>query len=827
METEVRQRKNKVNKSKNDTKIDHAVDNEDTSKINLKHSSDEIINDINKTDSKRKNKVEQKLSMKNGLQSELKTLSSDLKQKQFHKINVTFEFDLISFGLFIAAFVTRFVNLNHPNNIVFDELHYGKYVALYMKRTFFFDQHPPLGKQMIAGAAYLAGFSGNYTFSRIGTEYNENVPIFWMRTVPAFCGSLIVPIVYKLLLQLKLSHWTALLGGILVLLDNALLTQSRFVLMEPMLLLFSLLGLLCLLKFHELSNRVSKPQYGMGIIDRIRDLWKMVCYAIFAAVFFTCALCVKYVGFYSCCLGVMIGLRQLWNKLSDRSINGFAILLQFCLRLLLFTCIPFIVYISIFWIHLNVLNKAGPHDCAMTSAFQASLEGGLASITKGQPLVIAHGSQVTLRHTHGRTCWLHSHAHVYPVRYPDNRGSSHQQQVTCYSFKDVNNWWIVKRPKKSNLVVGSDTSEIDAIKHGDEIQLVHGITSRALNSHDVASAMTPQCQEVSCYIDYNVSMSAQNLWRIEILNRDQEGKIWHTIKSQVRLIHVGTNAALRFSGRQLPDWGFNQHEVVADRIHDQLDTIWNVEEHRYTKTADQRERERQMVNAEMIPTKPTTLSFWEKFFELQHKMLWHQSNADSVTTHMYGSEPLDWPFMSKGIAYWVDRETNAQIHLIGNIIIWYSSTIGVFVYITLLCFYLLRRRRQCYDINDEIWQIFCNCGEIFLTGYLIHFLPYFFVEKTLFLHNYLPALIYKILLLCSLFDHLFRVLDQNEKLNNMKMILRFGICLWLFGIFYVFKRFLLLSYGLVTMNRKTVTSDDIIGLRWRDTWDFILHKDLA
>ena len=32
------------------------------------------------------------------------------------------------------------------------------------------------------------------------------------------------------------------------------------------------------------------------------------------------------------------------------------------------------------------------------------------------------------------------------IGYPDGRGSSHQQQVSCYSYKDINNWWIVKRP---------------------------------------------------------------------------------------------------------------------------------------------------------------------------------------------------------------------------------------------------------------------------------------------------------------------------------------------------------------------------------------------
>ena len=101
-------------------------------------------------------------------------------------------------------------------------------------------------------------------------------------------------------------------------------------------------------------------------------------------------------------------------------------------------------------------------------AFQASLEGGLSSIIRGQPLAVAHGSQITLRHTHGRTCWLHSHEHVYPIRYPDGRGSSHQQQMSCYGYKDVNNWWIVKKPDREDLAV---IEPIDVIKHGDVIQI--------------------------------------------------------------------------------------------------------------------------------------------------------------------------------------------------------------------------------------------------------------------------------------------------------------------------------------------------------------------
>ena len=67
-------------------------------------------------------------------------------------------------------------------------------------------------------------------------------------------------------------------------------------------------------------------------------------------------------------------------------------------------------------------------------------------------LDVAYGSQVTLRNTFGKQCWLHSHEHTYPVKYPDGRGSSAQQQVTCYGFKDVNNWWIIKDPGRLTLL---------------------------------------------------------------------------------------------------------------------------------------------------------------------------------------------------------------------------------------------------------------------------------------------------------------------------------------------------------------------------------------
>lgn len=73
---------------------------------------------------------------------------------------------------------------------------------------------------------------------------------------------------------------------------------------------------------------------------------------------------------------------------------------------------------------------------------------------------------------------------------------------------------------------------------------------------------------------------------------------------------------------------------------------------------DQKQRERDLVTAEMIPTSATKLTFWEKFFELQYKMIF--AGTESVQNHMYSSEPLEWPLMSRGIAYWVATDSNVR-----------------------------------------------------------------------------------------------------------------------------------------------------------------------
>nr|CAG4641462.1 EOG090X015P [Eurycercus lamellatus] len=754
------------------------------------------LNGDQATVSKKKPSTSSKKSQK------MSSAMSDLPSLEF-----TCNVHLLPVLLFAIALGTRFYGLDQPNHIVFDELHYGRYAGLYLKQTFFFDSHPPLGKQLLALAGYLGGFQGDFKFDKIGSPYNSSVPVFAMRSVPALTGSLLIPLVYMIMIQLNFSQWTAALAGFLFLFDNALLTQSHYMLMEPILLFFALSGLLCVLKFRALERSGNAQGHAYTA-----SWWGWL---ISGAILLTCSFCVKYVGVYSYLLGLALVGHDFWEKvLGNLTLTRLQVVGHFMARSFAFGVVPIFVYVGIFYIHLTTLINAGPHDSAMSSAFQASLEGGLSSIIRGQPLEVVHGSQVTLRHAHGSPCWLHSHDAKYPVKYADKRGSSHQQQVTCYSAKDINNWWIVKRPNRTDLAVAAP---LDRISHGEEIQLVHGITGRNLNSHNVAAPASPTKQEISCYMDHNVSMPAQDIWRVEITNREEVGDVWHALESMVRLIHVNTSVAVAFSGRMLPEWAHNQFEIAGDVMINQPNTIFNVEEHRYTRNEDEKDRQLELMTTDFIPLEPTQLSFWEKFFELQLRMLFISN--ENVQNHMYTSSPWEWLILTRGIAYWVSTESNAQIHLLGNILVWYSATISLAVYCGLLVFYMLRQRRQCYDIHEEAWSQFRTTGEVLLLGYVFHFLPYFFVDHTLFLHHYLPALVFQLLLNAALVEHIYyltRLVFAKQFFNWMCILI---ICSWMSGILMVFNKFTPLSYGTGPMN-----ASQILELKLRDTWDFIIHK---
>lgn len=148
--------------------------------------------------------------------------------------------------------------------------------------------------------------------------------------------------------------------------------------MDSILIFMTTFGLFALLKFRK------QPRFHSSWF-----LW------LFTSVtFFSFGFCVKFVGLYSMVLAIIVVLYDLWTSLPDKSISSVKIKIIFSIPsnniflqrslwmecfvyLSMFLIWPLIIYSTVFYIHLSILTKAGPHDNIMTSAFQASLEVSL------------------------------------------------------------------------------------------------------------------------------------------------------------------------------------------------------------------------------------------------------------------------------------------------------------------------------------------------------------------------------------------------------------------------------------------------------------------
>ncbi|KAM6170674.1 protein O-mannosyl-transferase 1 isoform 4-T4 [Rhynchocyon petersi] len=641
---------------------------------------------------------------------------------------VTVDINLNVVALTGVGLLSRLWRLTYPRAVVFDEVYYGQYISFYMKRIFFLDgSGPPFGHMLLALGGYLGGFDGNFLWNRIGAEYSNNVPVWSLRLLPALAGAFSVPMAYQIVLELNFSHCTAMGAALLMLIENALITQSRLILLESVLIFFSLLSVLSYLKF---SNLQKHSPFS-------RSWW---FWLVLTGVACSCTVGIKYMGIFTYLLVLSIAAVHAWHLIGDQTLSNVSVFCHLLARAVALLVIPVVMYLLFFYVHLILLCRSGPHDQIMSSAFQASLEGGLARITRGQPLEVAYGSQVTLRSVFGKPlpCWLHSHKNTYPMIYENGRGSSHQQQVTCYPFKDVNNWWIVKDPGRHQLVVNNPPRPV---RHGDLVQLVHGMTTRLLNTHDVAAPLSPHAQEVSCYIDYNISMPAQNLWRLEIVNRESDKDIWKTIMSEVRFVHVNTSAILKWRMLML-------------------------------RTDD--------------------------------------------SEHKYSSTPLEWLTLDTNIAYWLHPTTSAQIHLLGNIVIWASASLAMVTYTLLSFWYLLRRRRNICDLPEDCWLRWLLTGTLCCGGWAVNYLPFFMMEKTLFLYHYLPALTFQILLLPMVLQHVNDYLCRSQLQSHVFSAL---VVAGYASACHVFNTLRPLTYG-----DTSLSTSELKALRWKDSWDILIRK---
>jgi len=262
----------------------------------------------------------------------MKSLVQNFVFNARRKPDKLFLFTLLGLSLWV-----HFLFFGHPNQTVFDEVHFGKFVSGYYTGEYYFDIHPPLGKLMIAGFAKIVDFKSEYNFTEIGKEFPDKKYLA-LRFLPTIAGTLLPVIIFLLALQLGISKIGAFTAGLLVVFDNALLTQSRLILLDPFLLLFGFTSLLFYFKKKYLPM------------------------AVFAGL----AISIKWTGLSFIALPILIEMVKIIRTDLKPAIASF----RSFLKLASFFFISIIVYFSVFILHFMLLPNPGSGDAFMKHGFR-------------------------------------------------------------------------------------------------------------------------------------------------------------------------------------------------------------------------------------------------------------------------------------------------------------------------------------------------------------------------------------------------------------------------------------------------------------------------
>ncbi|KAI0050885.1 glycosyltransferase family 39 protein [Auriscalpium vulgare] len=655
---------------------------------------------------------------------------------------------------------TRFHKIGKAGLVVWDEAHFGKFGSHYLKREFYFDVHPPLGKMLVGLAGLLSGYDGGFEF-KSGAEYPPEVPYVAMRVIMATFGVALVPLGWYTAVELGMSQRACHLVALMVLCDVGWLCISRFILLDSMLLFFTVLTVFCLTKFHN-------HQFESFSID-----------------------CVKLVGLFVTALVGLYTIEDLWEKFGDVRMPVRTQLWHWGSRIGCLIVLPVLVYMASFKIHFLILNHSGPGDAQMSSLFQANLIGNDFA---NNPLEIAYGSRLTLKNMGWGGGLLHSHVQTYPV-------GSFQQQVTCYHYKDNNNeWFITPRWDEPPTDINGP---IRYLAGGDVIRLVHVPTGRNLHSHTIPAPITKLNNEVSCYGNSTIG-DHYDYWQVEVVDdlqrgsKDKVDKI-HSLTTRLRFKHQALGCYLRAANKPLPEWGFKQIEVSCDKENDPSDpyTYWNVESHWNDR----------LPRGEM---KFYRSPFLRDFWHLNVAMM-TSNNAlipDPDKDDILASKPFDWPFLHLGLRMcgWGDQQ--AKYYLMGTPIIWWGSTVSLFVALAAFGVYVFRMQRRYVDMEPREWDHFLYVGKIALFGWILHYLPFLIMDRVTYVHHYLPTLYFAVLMAAHLLDHFF--FTSKRLSENTKSIIFGSTAVAIVGMFWWFRG---VAWGIEG------PINDHWGLGWRKSWN--------
>lgn len=671
--------------------------------------------------------------------------------------------------LFILALSTRLYRIGNPSYPVVDEFLSVQKVNNYIKGEFFLDYNPPFINLFYTLIAKLFGYGlKNFDIVNIGAEY-ITFPYYPLRIVSSFLGACSVILAYKTLRSTGVSHFISLFGSYLLSIENSMITQGRFIFKDGIYVFFIAL-FISSHKAEEVKKRFS---------------FNWFIHVIISAVFLGLLMSSHWSGIFFVIYSFASHLLELWTLIGDVHITFKYALNNFIMKTSIYIVVTLTIYLSLFNLHFNYLDKVGEDYDSLSPYFQASLKDSHLENTFSN---INFGSNIMIRN-YKTGNYLHSHEDFF-------HSSSRQQVTMINTYDDYNNLFKITQLKGD---LDNDTPVIPPFR----VRIYHDRTDSSLV---VDSANKPPLseQEYNSLLttDTNFNHNDENVKRYSFqlkmatnyCKNEAAKNALRTVDSVFQIYNEENSCYLLATPLHLHE-GFSegQKEVICIKEPNYEASLWFIDWNDNINYTDNKKR--------LVLNK---LSFWEKLYEVHCKMFKKlyigNPGYDEPSSN---SNVFDFMFLKKGFIQWVTSDL--VIYLLGNFIIYYLIAIAIIIYTAFKIFQIstFNPFQHSTSLDSPTYKYDRKTMD-YLLLYALVIIPLTFVKIETHLFNYLPGVFIGVLLISQSFQWSF------EKLTTLTYIL--------VGVFTIlatlaFVKFTPIIYGL------TWTQEQCLKMMASPNWD--------
>ncbi|SCV02836.1 LAMI_0H03378g1_1 [Lachancea mirantina] len=262
---------------------------------------------------------------------------------------------------------------------------------------------------------------------------------------------------------------------------------------------------------------------------------------------------VKFFGWATLVWLILLTGKEVWKLIGDLKVTSRKIVLTMAVRFGFLIGIPAAILLTSYGTFLE-------HSSLRTSEYSTYMspyfKSQLLPEELPQPNAVYYGSRVLIRHSESLGGYLHSHNYTY-------QSGSHEQQVTLFDqANDSDNEWIIE-PQSKEL---DFKKEPVIVKNNDFILLRHRVTGKLLRASSAKPPVSEQDydSEVSCTGDQNYTGDSDEMWRLKFIRGTSKFvDVLSPNLIEFQLANKGQGCTLIGHDLRLPDWGFEQQEVLC------------------------------------------------------------------------------------------------------------------------------------------------------------------------------------------------------------------------------------------------------------------------